>query len=261
MTDLPPPKPYKGGWIQDFLIALVFLTRLPIQLNLEFSMKTLGLASRAFPLVGVILGGISGSIFFAGGAAGLPSLLCAFLALGAQILLTGALHEDAIGDVADGFGGGADRDKKLEIMRDSRVGTYAVVTLIVILGMKASALAALQDPYVAFAVIIGAAVCSRGMMSSAMYLMPAARKNGLGASAGRPPLATALWAFGFATLIPVLILGPYFGSAGVIAALGGAAVIGLIAYRQIGGQTGDVLGSVQQLAETSFLITLAALFA
>lgn len=261
MTDLPSPKPYKGGWLQDFLIALVFLTRLPIQLNLDFSMKTVGLASRAFPLIGVIVGGISGSIFFAMTAAGLPPLLCAFLALGAQILLTGALHEDAIGDVADGFGGGANRDKKLEIMRDSRVGTYAVVTLIIILGIKASALAALQDPYAAFAVIISAAVCSRGMMSSAMYLMPAARKNGLGASAGRPPLSAALWALGFAAIIPVLILGPYFGSVGVIAALAGASIIGLIAYRQIGGQTGDVLGSVQQLAETSFLIAMAALFA
>lgn len=261
MSDPQTPKAYKGGWRQDFLIALVFLTRLPIRLNLDFSMKAVGSASRAFALVGVIVGGLSGGIFFAMSAAGLPPLLCAFLALGAQILLTGALHEDAIGDVADGFGGGADKNKKLAIMHDSRVGTYAVVTLVILLGVKATAIAALNDPLTGFAVIMAASICSRGLMSGAMYLMPAAREDGLGASAGRPPLTAAMWALGFAIGLPVLILGPFFGSAGVVAALAGAALMGIIAYRQIGGQTGDVLGGIQQIAETTFLITLAALFA
>jgi len=252
------PKAYKPGWVQDFLIALVFLTRLPLRLDIDFSMKAVASASRCFPLVGLIVGGLSGGIFYGLLMIGMPPLLCAFVSLGTQILLTGALHEDALGDVADGFGGGATKAKKLEIMHDSRVGTYAVVTLIMVLGIKASTLAALAASSFMFNAIICAAVASRGMMTLGMYLMPAARTDGLGASAGKPSLTTALWALGFTVIIPVFLLGPFFGSIGILAAMVGASLMGLIANRQIGGQTGDVLGSLQQVAEVFFLIALLA---
>jgi len=253
-----PTKEYRPGWIQDFLISLVFLTRLPIPLDIKFTMAAVSSASRCFPLVGIIVGGISGGVFYGTSLLHLPALLCAFLAIGAQVLLTGALHEDAIGDVADGFGGGADKDKKLEIMRDSRVGTYAVVTLILVIGMKASALAAFNDPRIAFGVILSAAVFSRGMLTWGMFLMRPARDNGLGASAGKPSLVTALWALFLSLLVPILTLGPFLGSIGILAAICGALSVAVIAVRQIGGQTGDVLGSLQLAAEVSFLIALCA---
>lgn len=247
---------YKPGWVKDFLVCLVFLTRLPIRLNFDFSMASLKSASRCFPLVGLITGGVAGGIFLAGSLLGLPLLLVAFFSLTAQILLTGALHEDAIGDVADGFGGGATRDKKMAIMRDSRVGTYAVVALILLIGTKASALASFTNPYVAFNVIICAAVISRTMMVWAMYLLPSARKDGLGASAGKPTLMSSIWAMILACLISIILLNPYIGSIALLAAIAGTLLMSLIAYRQIGGQTGDVLGSVQQISEAFILTAL-----
>ena len=249
---------YEPGWIQDFLISLVFLTRLPIPLDIKFTMSAVSSASRCFPLVGVIVGGISGAVFYGSYLLNLSPLLCAFLALAAQVLLTGALHEDAIGDVADGFGGGATKDKKLEIMRDSRVGTYAVVTLILAMGIKAPALSSFGNPGTAFAIIICSAIVSRGMLTWGMYLLRPARDNGLGASAGKPALITALWALVFTLLLPILVLGPFLGSIGILSAMVGAVLISLVAFRQIGGQTGDVLGSIQQFAEIFFLIALSA---
>ncbi|MBL4906812.1 MAG: adenosylcobinamide-GDP ribazoletransferase [Sneathiella sp.] len=252
-----PQQEYHPGWLKDFLVALVFLTRLPVHLSFTFSMSAVGSASRCFPLVGLIVGGVSGAIFLGSHLIGMPIFLAAFLSLSAQILLTGALHEDAIGDVADGFGGGADKAKKMNIMRDSRVGTYAVVTLILVLGMKVSALASFKDPYLAFSVILSSAVVSRGLMVWAMYLLPSARPDGLGASAGKPSLIASLWALAFTVLIPLVSLNPSLGSIALLASIAGAFVLSLIAYRQIGGQTGDVLGSVQQISELSFLIAMA----
>ncbi|MEH6402139.1 MAG: adenosylcobinamide-GDP ribazoletransferase [Sneathiella sp.] len=252
-----PQNEYKPGWVRDLLVALVFLTRLPVRLNFHFSMASLKSASRCFPLVGLVVGGVAGGVFLGASLMGLSPLLSAFLSLAAQILLTGALHEDALGDVADGFGGGATRSKKMEIMRDSRVGTYAVVALILLVGIKASALSSFNNPYAVFSVILCAAVTSRGMMVLGMYFLPSARTDGLGASAGKPSLMSCVWAFLFSAVITVSLLNPFIGSIALLAAIAGALIISLIAYRQIGGQTGDVLGSVQQISEIFILIALA----
>ncbi len=250
-------QPYKPNWFRDFLVASVFLTRLPLRLNFNYSMSAVGSASRCFPLVGLIVGGLSGAIFLGSQLLGMPLILAALLSLSAQVLLTGALHEDAIGDVADGFGGGADKSRKMEIMRDSRVGTYAVVTLILVLGLKAAAISSLKDAYLAFSVLLSAAVVSRGMIVWAMYLLPSARADGLGASAGKPSLTACLWALAFSVLVPMATLNPFLGSIALLASFAGAFVMSMIAYRQIGGQTGDVLGSVQQISELFFLIAMA----
>ncbi len=257
--EIPSTKDYRPGWVSDFLVSLVFLTRLPVRTNFSFSMKAVGSASRCFPLVGLLVGGISGGVFLGAMIVGIPVFVAAFLCLSSQILLTGALHEDAIGDVADGFGGGGDKSRKLEIMRDSRVGTYAVVALILTLGLKATAIASIEDTYLAFAIIVSAAVVSRGMMVWAMNLLPFARNDGLGASAGKPPLTVCLCALAFSIVIPLFTLGPYLGSVGLLCAIFGSFVMSMIAYRQIGGQTGDVLGSVQQVSEIFFFIALTAI--
>jgi len=252
-------KEYKPGWVNDFLVALVFLTRFPLRLNLNFGMAAVGSSVRCFPLIGFIVGGISGTIFLLSISAYLTPLIAAFLAIGAQILITGALHEDALGDVVDGFGGGATRDKKLAIMRDSQVGTYAVVTLFIALGLKVAAISSFVDPKLGFMALLAAAGCSRGMVALGMYILPAARGDGLGASAGKPPLTSVLFALFFSVAVPIAILGPFIGSAALLAASLLPLLMGWIAYWQIGGQTGDVLGSLQQISEIGFLLVCSAI--
>ncbi len=224
-------------------------------------MAAVGSASRCFPLIGVIVGGLSGAVFLGLAETGLSPLVLSFLAIAVQVLVTGALHEDAIGDVADGFGGGHDKVRKLEIMRDSRVGTYAVVALILTIGLKVSALASLEVPSTAFLALVASGAASRAFISLAMYLMPPARQDGLGASAGKPPLTAALMALALGLLVPIILFEPFFGSAALLAGMGAALVTGFIAIRQIGGQTGDVLGTIQQVSEIAFLLTLSAMIA
>ncbi|MEH6526318.1 MAG: adenosylcobinamide-GDP ribazoletransferase [Sneathiella sp.] len=250
---------YNGTWTQDFLVTLVFLTRLPISLRFSFDMSALKSACRCFPLIGIIVGGLSGAVFIVAIAIGLSPLLSAFLAIASQTLLTGALHEDAIGDVADGFGGGTTQLKKLEIMHDSRVGTYAVLALIFIIGMKVVALSSPVSPMMIFAILVSAAAVSRALMTWGMYLMPSARTDGLGHGAGRPPILAPLSATGIAVLVAIISLGNLVGATALLAAIIGAAVMGFIAYRQIGGQTGDVLGAIQQVSELAFIVACVAL--
>ncbi len=252
MTDTEPhtQRPdYKGGWIQEFLVALVFLTRLPMRTNFSFDISALKTACRAFPLIGLIVGGLSGTVFLLSVVAGFPEAVAALLAIAAQVLVTGALHEDAIGDIADGFGGGTSREKKLEIMKDSRVGTYAVVMLIVILLLKAAALSSFPDPIIVFSVLVVAAVTSRGLIGWGLYLMRPARSDGLGKQSGKPELVTVLWLTILSIGIAVLVLGPFHGATALLAGIIGAAFTGFVAQRQIGGQTGDVLGAIQQISE------------
>ena len=260
MTNTPSKKypAYKGSWVQDFLVAVVFLTRLPIRPNFTFDMNALKSACRFFSLVGLIVGGVAGTIYVLAAFIGLPLVVCAILAVAAQIILTGALHEDAIGDVADGFGGGGDKSKKLEIMRDSRVGTYAVVTLIIVVGLKVAVLGTLSDPLKGFALLVVAATISRGLIAWALYFLPPARENGLGHGAGRPEIMAPLTSTVLIVLISILVFGPQIGAVALLSGIVGASIMGAIAMRQVGGQTGDVLGAIQQLAEVCILIACLA---
>ncbi len=151
---------------------------------------------------------------------GLPDLAAAALAFGASALLTGALHEDGLADVADGFGGGRDPAAKLEIMRDSRLGTYGALILLVSFVAKLSALAALPDAFVVQG-LIAAHALARGVLPSMAMSLSYARKDGLAANAGRPDFATAATAGALALLIALLSL-PWREALG--AALAGGSV-------------------------------------
>jgi adenosylcobinamide-GDP ribazoletransferase len=188
---------------------------------------------------------------------GVPDLAAAALALGAGAILTGALHEDGLADVADGFGGGRDVTAKLEIMRDSRLGTYGALILLVSFATKLSALAAIPDSDVVQS-LISAHALARGVLPWMAMSMPYARKDGLAANAGRPDAATAAIAAALALAVAFLSLS--FVNALLAAIMAGAGAIGMawLAQRQIGGQTGDVLGGAEQVAETAILVLLAA---
>jgi adenosylcobinamide-GDP ribazoletransferase len=249
---------------RDVMLAYGFLTRLPVTIRQPAAPGELGRALRLAPLVGLVvgvLGALVGWIAIVG--LGLPPWPAAFLVLGTTIWITGALHEDGLADVADGWGGASERRRKLAIMRDSRIGTFGVLALILSVGLRAAALAALAalaGPEAITAVLIAAHSLSRGLLPPVMLMLVPARDEGLAATAGRPAVPDVLIGLGLALLIAVLAAGALGLGLG-LAALAAAALTGLIALRQIGGYTGDVLGAVQQAAEVAVLLTAAALLA
>jgi adenosylcobinamide-GDP ribazoletransferase len=249
-----------NDWLTDLRTAVAFLTRLPMPHPQGAMPEHFVRAHRAFPLIGAAIGGAVGLLCLALRAIGLPDLAAAALALGASALLTGALHEDGLADVADGFGGGRDVAAKLEIMRDSRLGTYGALILMVSFVAKLSALAALPDGYVVQS-LVAAHALGRGVLPFMAMSLDYARKDGLAANAGRPDSATALTAATIAVLIALVAL-PWRDALGA-ALVAAACAIGMawLARRQIGGQTGDVLGGAEQLGETAILLLLAARFA
>jgi adenosylcobinamide-GDP ribazoletransferase len=246
-----------NDWLDDLRTAVGFLTRLPMPHPDGPMPQNFVRAHRMFPLVGAAIGAAVGLFCLALRAVGLPDLAAAALALGASALLTGALHEDGLADVADGFGGGRDLASKLEIMRDSRLGTYGALILMVSFVAKLVALAALPDRFVVQA-LIAAHALARGTLPFMVMSLPYARNDGLAANAGRPDFATALTAGAFALLIALLAL-PWRDALGA-ALVAAACAIGMawLSQRQIRGQTGDVLGGAEQLGETAILLLFAA---
>ena len=214
-------------------------------------------AHRVFPLLGAAIGALIGLVYLALLATGIPALAAAALALGASALLTGGLHEDGLADLADGFGGGRDKAAKLEIMRDSRLGTYGALALLVSFVAKMAALAALPHSAVV-AGLVAAHALARGALPALAAIMPGARSDGLATSAGRVEPAVATTAAMLALLIAFVCLPPGAAFMTTAAAALGAAAVAVLAKRQIGGITGDVLGAAEQVGETAVLLVLAA---
>lgn len=245
------------GPFDDFATATSVLTRLPVGAATAPD-GAIGAAGWAFPLVGAGIGALCAMAYFVAGLLGLPDILAAFVAVAAGLALTGALHEDGLADTADGFGGGRTREDKLAIMRDSRHGTFGILALVLSVALRGAALAAIGDPIHAALALIAAHAASRGALPSMMRVLPAARPDGLGAAAGRPSLSVALTAAGIGGAIALGLLGPLAG--GVALLLSGLAIApaGVLAHRQIGGYTGDVLGFFQQIGEIVILLAAAA---
>lgn len=248
--------------IEDIRIATAFLTRLPLLLKQAPEAGRLAQASWAFPVVGILVGIAGGLVYGVAIAFGLPPLLAAIFAVGGQIMLTGALHEDAIGDVADGLGGGATREQRLEIMRDSRVGTYGALALILVVGARVGAVSALAETGTVLAALIAAGALSRAAMVAVMEMLPPARHEGLGAHAGQPGKSNVMIALaigGGLALLTVVFAAGLDGFIGAVVAVAvGAGAIAWIAQRKVGGQTGDVLGASQQAAEVLCLAAIVA---
>jgi adenosylcobinamide-GDP ribazoletransferase len=245
-------------WLYDLRTAVAFLTRLPMPHPHGAAPANFIRAVRLFPLVGAAIGGSIGVLCVALRAAGMPALAAAALAIGAGAFLTGALHEDGLADVADGFGGGKDRSAKLEIMRDSRLGTYGTLILLVAFSAKVSAIAAVRDDVVVRA-LIAAHVLSRAVLPFMSLTVGYARKDGLAVTAGRPELSTAATAGGIALIITFLALRWPVALVAMLIAAACALGMAWLARRQIGGLTGDVLGATQQVGETAILLLLATL--
>jgi adenosylcobinamide-GDP ribazoletransferase len=244
-------------WLDDFRTAVAFLTRLPMPHPDGATPQNFVRAHRMFPVVGALIGAAVGLLCLGLRYIGVPDLAAAALALGGSAILTGALHEDGLADVADGFGGGRNLESKLEIMRDSRLGTYGAMILLVSFAAKLSALAAIADGYVVPA-LIAAHALARGVLPAMSMNLPYARKDGLARNAGQPDAATAVIASGLALVIALLSLSWTNALSAALAAGVSAFGMARLAMRQIGGQTGDVLGGAEQVSETAILVLLAA---
>lgn len=237
--------------------AAMFLTRIPVGGGGHAGGALAG-AVWAFPAVGALVGFGGAAAFYLADSMGLPVALSAAIAVAGMYLVTGGLHEDGLADVADGFGGGSSRERKLAIMRDSRIGSYGVAALVFSILARVLAVASLGEPGAVCAALIGAGACSRAAIGPVMALMGPARTDGLSAAAGRPSVGQA--AAGVAVGFAIAAFAVGFGEALFLAALAAAVafLIAGLAKRQIGGQTGDVLGTVAQGVEIAVLIALSA---
>lgn len=248
----------RESWRDAFLAASSFLTRLPLGSPSAEAAPSLAQAAWAFPLVGLIVGAIGGVAYVIATGLGLPITAAALIAAAATVLATGGLHEDGLADTADGFGGGATREEKLAIMRDSRIGAYGVLALIFGIGLRVAAIAALATRWHVLGAMIAAHALGRGVLPAVLHWLDPARSDGLGATAGRPSQNQAVIALAIALLIAVAALGIPAGLSATIAAALAALAMGWLAQRQIGGQTGDVFGAIEQSAETAALLATAA---
>ena len=250
--------------VVQFIEAARFLTRVPLPCSSQKPI-VLSEAFLMFPVVGALIGAFTGVLLWFGSAIGLPSFLAAILGVGWTIILTGALHEDGLGDVADGFGGGHTRQDKLNIMRDSHLGSYGVIGLILTITARLWILAALADQLPLLTVVyvlIASAALSRGSMVGIVSHLPPARVDGLAASLSPSRTNTMLtYAVTLAILLAVLspVMTALSAAIAVVTAVVATALFAVVALRQIGGQTGDVAGAAQQIAEISFLMAVVAL--
>ena len=237
---------------RDIGDALAFFTRLPARGSGTFAFNRF---AWAIPVAGVAVALVGVCALAVCHVLGLPALFSATLATAAMVATTGGLHEDGLADVADGFGGGRTRARKLEVMRDSRIGAFGATALLLALLLRTGALAAALDAGWAAAsgALVAVAALSRAGALAPLALLTPVRTDGAGSAAGR------LGSAGFAAacvvaLATVVVAGGFtFGTgralrAAIGAAVGATAIVAL-ARREIGGQTGDVAGAAQQWAE------------
>jgi len=241
-----------------FLIALQFLTRLPVGPIVELPSDWLARAAKYLPLVGALIGAIAGAALLVS-AQIFPEPLPIVIGLATAVALTGALHEDGLADTADAFGAGRNHERCLEIMKDSRIGTFGTLALIVALALKGGSLLPM-DPLSAARVLIaghaGARLAAVLTLSGLSY-----------AGDGNAKVSQTTSDMTFKELAIAIVLGLVPGTlflhsstfliSGTFAFIA-AAAMALFAWRRIGGYTGDVLGAVEQVYETIFFMAATA---
>jgi adenosylcobinamide-GDP ribazoletransferase len=235
--------------------ALQFLTRLPVRLRAAPDMAAMVVW---FPLAGAVVGALAGGVG-AIAAEWTAPLVAGALAVTAGLLITGAFHEDGLGDIADAFGGGYTVERRLEIMKDSRHGTYGVAAMCASIAIRIVSLGSMPSGASLFASAVAAHAIARGAAVALMATVPLARHSGLGADYGQ---ATSRRRGAVALAMAAALAGIAIGWWAVPAlgvALVAVLVTGALARHKIGGISGDVLGAAEQVAEGSVLVLLSAL--
>ena len=252
MMDKPEPESATNGLrpFADLRAALTFLTRLPV----GGPHRSLDRCGWAFPIAGALVGAAGGAVFWAAMWSGLGAWIGAFLTLTVTAVLTGALHEDGMADAADGLGAGGTTARKLEIMRDSRIGGYGALALILATGLKAAALSSLYLGPLGFAALIAVHALARAILPGVMALLTPAAADGIAARSGKPSAALAALAFavgaGIACAALDLTLGAIVSVAALAVMLSGA----LYLKSRLGGYNGDTIGLVEQVCEIALLL-------
>jgi adenosylcobinamide-GDP ribazoletransferase len=250
--------PASDEWLNDYAgdlkVGIAFLTRLPLPRDAPIDGAEIGRAVWAFPLVGLIVGCIGAVAYGLAHRAGLPPWPSAALSVAATLLATGCLHEDGLADTADGFGGGATPERKLDIMRDSRIGTYGVCGLTLALLLRTAALASIAGTVPVGWALLAAHAGARAALPAFMVLVPAARGDGLSFSAGRPPQQRVAIAAALGVAILLVCLGLAHGIAALALLAVVVALMAWLAFNQIEGQTGDVIGALEQAGEIAILL-------
>jgi adenosylcobinamide-GDP ribazoletransferase len=247
----------------EILVSLRFLTRIPVPFINTIDPPSLARSMRLFGVAGAIIGALNGLILVALDWLHLPAMMAAILACAFGLVLTGALHEDGLADTADGLFGGRDQERRLLIMKDSRIGTYGASALMVVLLLRISAyISLLALPSTIIIMLLAATgAFSRAMVVDMMWATKSARSDGLSTSVGRPSRNSALLAIltsGIFALNAGAFVANDVGLLAVAAASLLTALIRRTAIRLIGGQTGDICGAVQVVAELGMLIAIAA---
>jgi len=232
-----------------FLTAVMFYTRIRVPARLEYKPEYLNKATRYFPVIGWITGTTAGAVFLAANYI-FPLQVSVCLSMAATILLTGAFHEDGFADFCDGFGGGWTREKILEIMKDSRIGTYGAIVLILILLMKFFLIAGMPVEKIPF-VLIFAHTLSRFVAGSFVYTHQYARAD---ETSKIKPIAkgmsgASIIVAGILGLAPAFLPGNLLLLLSAIPLLIGRVFLGRFFTKWLGGYTGDCLGAVQQISE------------
>jgi adenosylcobinamide-GDP ribazoletransferase len=241
-----------------FFCALQFLTRIPVPPLKDFEPAWITRSAKYFPLVGQIVGAVSGAALLAADEIWIWPLP-ALLAIAVGLLITGAFHEDGLADTADGLGGGKDIAQRLTIMKDSRIGTYGALALLMMLAIKVAVLSPLPADTAALLLIAAhglgrsAAVVAMATMSYAGDPDTAKSKpvpDGVTLPECMVAIAFGLWPL---LLLPAPAIAPAIIGGGLLALL-----MALTARRLIKGYTGDVLGAIEQMFEIGFLLAVAA---
>jgi adenosylcobinamide-GDP ribazoletransferase len=239
---------------QIFFTALMFFTRIPCPTWLNYSEAYLNQSIKYFPLIGWIVGGSAALVFWFSTFI-FPISIAIVLSMVTSILITGAFHEDGFADVCDGFGGGWAKAQVLEIMKDSRVGTYAVIGISLILLLKFSALQAIPIDMIPFILVAGHSI-SRFASSIIIFKYHYAREN---ENSKAKPVAKKLSIkhfiiAGFFGIAPLLLLPSYNCLFAIMAIFLMTIYLGYFFTQRIGGYTGDCLGATQQLTEIVFYL-------
>jgi adenosylcobinamide-GDP ribazoletransferase len=258
MSASEPRAGMRRSVVGGFTTAVAFFTRIPVASSAAGD-AALTDAAWAFPLAGAGIGAVVAFAFLTAQLIRLGDLPSALLAVLVGLFLTGALHEDGLADSADGIFGGGNRTQRLEIMRDSRHGTFAVLALVLSVALRAGALAQIGEVLFAGLALVAAHAGSRALLPAAMWALKTARANGLGADAGRPRPLRVIAGLVIALIIAAAALGPLRGIIAMAVASLAVAAAAVMAQRRIGGYTGDVLGALQQIGEIAILFAALAL--
>ena len=233
--------------MNEMLLAFQFMTRIPIS-GLPREPRSLARAAKFFPVVGVAIGLVGGGIQRVLGGRIEPQVL-AFVLLTYLVIITGALHEDGLADAADGFGGGWTKEKILLIMRDSRIGSFGAVAVVLSLLSRFVLISSTAPTRLPGFLVAASVLCRWTSLPLGFWLPYAREEEGLGgAVAGRMPLSSLLWGTAFAVLSVAGALGPRSLWPWLITLVVTAAS-GLYFKHHIQGVTGDCLGATNQITE------------